>query len=194
MMAARKRMTKSQRLRVYGKTGGHCAYCGEALRIEDMQIDHVEPLCAGGRDAPVNMLPACRSCNHRKGGSQLEEFRRGVEEAPQALQRDSAAYRAAVRFGLVEPRPRKIKFYFEGHGGGAGGKGPPNAPQRRCRAKADRGGSKSQGGLIGRKGHANDKRNDKREAERKAEAFSKGAPPEDAGGADPDKRAGGGGR
>jgi CRISPR/Cas system Type II protein with McrA/HNH and RuvC-like nuclease domain len=109
----RKRLNKKQRRRVYDKTSGHCAYCGCELRIEDMQIDHVVPLHNGGRDAPDNMLPACRSCNHYKGGNYLETFRRYVEKMPQTLQRDSVTYRNAVRFGLVEPKPRKIKFYFE---------------------------------------------------------------------------------
>lgn len=29
------------------------------------------------------------------------------------LMRDSATYRNAVRFGLVIPRPHRVKFYFE---------------------------------------------------------------------------------
>jgi hypothetical protein len=83
------------------------------MKYEDMQVDHVQPLSNGGADALENMLPACRSCNHRKGGSTLESFRRQVERFLVVLERDSVTYRNAVRFGLVTPNPHSVKFYFE---------------------------------------------------------------------------------
>ncbi|GHU51689.1 HNH endonuclease [Clostridia bacterium] len=112
----RRRLTKAERHRILKKTNGHCAYCGCELMYEDMQIDHVVPISCGGADADNNMLPACRSCNHYKGGSQIDTFRRYVEKMPSTLDRDSVTYRNAVRFGLVVPRPHKVTFYFEREG------------------------------------------------------------------------------
>lgn len=113
MAPRRKRLTERERRTVYGRMGGHCAYCGRELPYKEMQVDHVVPLRKGGSDALDNMLPACRSCNHYKHSMDLEGFRRLVEMTPYTLSRDSVTYRNAVRFGLVEPRPHTVTFYFE---------------------------------------------------------------------------------
>jgi len=78
-----------------------------------MTLDHIKPLACGGADEESNLLPACRSCNHRKGTSSLERFREQVERFPAVLARDSVTYKNAVRFGLVIPNPHAVKFYFE---------------------------------------------------------------------------------
>lgn len=116
MKAERKRLRKSERMDIYNKTNGRCAYCGFELRYEDMQVDHIVPLngwSQKGSDTIDNMLPACRSCNHYKSRSTLEGFRKMVEAMPDVLMRDSVTYRNAVRFGLVTPSKHQVKFYFE---------------------------------------------------------------------------------
>ena len=103
-------------MEIYTKTGGRCAYCGCDLRFEDMQVDHVVPLngwSEKGSDTLDNMLPSCRSCNHYKRRSTLECFRKILEAMPYVLMRDSVTYKNAVRFGLVDPKPHKVVFYFE---------------------------------------------------------------------------------
>lgn len=109
----RKPLTKHQRLQIYHAYNGKCAYCGCEIMYKDMQVDHVQPLCNGGEDQIRNMLPSCRSCNHRKGGSSVESFRSQVEHFIIVLARDNVTYRNAVRFGLVIPNPHPVKFYFE---------------------------------------------------------------------------------
>jgi len=66
-MEKRRRLTPAERRAVYDKMGGRCAYCGEQLNYEDMQVDHVVALRSKGEDDLANMLPACRSCNHYAG-------------------------------------------------------------------------------------------------------------------------------
>lgn len=83
--ARRKKLTKAERLMVYKKTDGHCAYCGCDLDFKDMQVDHVVPLHCGGEDTMDNMLPACRSCNHYKGTSTVESFRKKWKTCPTCL-------------------------------------------------------------------------------------------------------------
>lgn len=109
----RRRLTSAERLEIYKKTDGHCAYCGCELDKKEMQADHVVPLHCGGADTVDNLLPACRSCNHYKGTSTLESFRKKVEAMPDVLKRDSVTYKNAVRFGLVAPQPHHVTFYFE---------------------------------------------------------------------------------
>lgn len=114
--AKRRKLTKAERVEIYQKTGGHCAYCGCELDLDAMQVDHVAPLNGWneqGEDTLDNMLPACRSCNHYKSRSTLEGFRRMLEAMPDVLMRDSVTYKNAVRFGLVKPTPHKVTFYFE---------------------------------------------------------------------------------
>ncbi len=112
----RKKLTKEQRLEIYNKCNGHCAYCGCELEIKKMQVDHVVAFSRiqdDKTDDMSNLLPACRSCNHYKGASSLETFRKTVENMPYVLMRDSVTYKNAVRFGLVKPNPQKVVFYFE---------------------------------------------------------------------------------
>lgn len=111
-----RRLTNAERIEIYKKTDGHCAYCGCELDFGAMQVDHVVPLNGWneqGEDTLDNMLPACRSCNHYKSRSTLEGFRRMLEAMPDVLMRDSVTYKNAVRFGLVIPQPHPVTFYFE---------------------------------------------------------------------------------
>ena len=86
-----------------------------------MQVDHVVPMefCNAYQaigvepDSLDNYLPACRSCNHYKSTFTVEKFRKAIERYPIVLERDSATYRNAMRFGMVEPKEKKIQFYFE---------------------------------------------------------------------------------
>lgn len=115
-MVKRKRLSNLTRRIVYLKCDGRCAYCGAEIKFEEMQVDHVVPLngwSEQGEDTSENLFPACRSCNHYKSRSTLEGFRKMLENMPSVLMRDSTTYRNAVRFGLVEPAPKKIVFYFE---------------------------------------------------------------------------------
>lgn len=112
----RKQLSKQERLQVYKKCNGHCAYCGCELSLKDMQVDHIIPLALindNKSETFLNYLPACRSCNHYKSAMSLETFRRMVERMPDVLMRDSVTYKNAVRFGLVTPTPHKVEFYFE---------------------------------------------------------------------------------
>lgn len=112
-MPKRKQLSHEARKKLWEQLNGKCGYCSCDITLQEMQADHVVALSRGGTDDISNMLPACRSCNHRKGTSTLESFRRQVENFPNVLARDSVTYRNAVRFGLVIPNRKPVKFYFE---------------------------------------------------------------------------------
>lgn len=120
-MIKRKSLTKKQRLQVYEKTNGHCAYCGIPIEYGQMQVDHVTPfefahfVAAEGGDpnGMDNLLPACRPCNYIKSSLVLEKFRVMASNWPETLFRDSVTYRNAVRFGVVVPQHQRVTFYFE---------------------------------------------------------------------------------
>lgn len=109
--------SKKTREAVYAKYDGHCAYCGRAIDIKDMQVDHFLPLRAGGiyavaTDDFSNLMPACRMCNHYKRANTLETFRRYIEEIPRKL-RENYIYKVGVAYGNVIEHEKPITFYFE---------------------------------------------------------------------------------
>ena len=120
----RRKLTKAEREEVYAVCGGRCAYCGAQIELDDMQVDHVVPISffeiyqAEGFDLDTmdTFLPACRICNHYKSTLTIEKFRYSIERLPYALERDSSAFRRALRFGLVWNIARKVQFYFEERG------------------------------------------------------------------------------
>lgn len=50
--------------------GGRCAYCPAPATT----WDHIVPVSQGGRTIPGNVLPACVSCNSRKGTLDINDF------------------------------------------------------------------------------------------------------------------------
>ena len=113
-MDKRKKFSKEERKQIYDMFGGHCAYCGCEITLQQMQADHIEPLELGGADELSNLYPSCRSCNHYKHTMTIERFRAALERMPNVLMRDNVTYKNAVRFGLIQhPESPKIVFYFE---------------------------------------------------------------------------------
>lgn len=43
-----------------------CAYCGSQFKEDDLTRDHIIPQVAGGQDTWMNLVTACKSCNHHK--------------------------------------------------------------------------------------------------------------------------------
>lgn len=109
----RKRLSATERKKVFDMYGGRCAYCGAAVTFRGMQADHKVPLHIGGEDTIENMLPACRSCNHYKHTLDIEGFREYLSGIPKRLNRDCIAYQVGKRFGIVTENNIQIRFYFE---------------------------------------------------------------------------------
>ena len=52
-----------------------CAYCGRQFHEGDLTREHILPASAGGQNTWMNLVTACRSCNHRKGARTPEQAR-----------------------------------------------------------------------------------------------------------------------
>ncbi len=125
---ARKAISKATRRKVYEKYGGHCAYCGKKIDYDEMQVDHLVPVCLVDSynihrnvDPAVvedeeNLMPACRRCNHYKRGNSLECFRGDIETIPRKLEMRNYIFKVAVDYGFFDPERRKVEFYFERFG------------------------------------------------------------------------------
>lgn len=127
MNANRKRLTKEERLQIYNKYNGHCAYCGKPIEYKDMQVDHIKPLFHNwsneekerilpkgyfGDDSIENMNPSCRSCNFYKSTLTLESFRNDIGQITSRLNK-LFIYRLAKAYGLINETNNEVKFYYE---------------------------------------------------------------------------------
>jgi len=71
------RLTKREILR---RDNYICQYCGQ--RVSYLTVDHIIPRRLGGQHAWNNLVAACPSCNHRKGGRTLEQVKMSLLRPP----------------------------------------------------------------------------------------------------------------
>ncbi len=71
---------KLSRREIFRRDAYTCQYCGQ--RTHDLTIDHVIPRYRGGAYSWENLVSACRSCNHRKGGRTPDEARMRLRTTP----------------------------------------------------------------------------------------------------------------
>lgn len=49
-----------------------CAYCGDQFTDDHLTRDHIVPQRRGGKDTWMNLVAACKPCNHRKADKSLQ--------------------------------------------------------------------------------------------------------------------------
>ena len=59
-----------------------CAYCGDVFPAQMLTREHIHPQSRGGPDTWMNVVTACRSCNHRKADRTPEEAGMALLYAP----------------------------------------------------------------------------------------------------------------
>jgi hypothetical protein len=59
-------LSKSLRFKVLSDAGFKCAYCGKTANDSVLEVDHVVPRSAGGKDEITNLVAACYDCNRGK--------------------------------------------------------------------------------------------------------------------------------
>lgn len=65
---------KNHRQLLWEEATGHCIYCGHPVKLEEMEVDHIEPLSRGGSNGMENKVCSCPHCNAAKGNLTLEAF------------------------------------------------------------------------------------------------------------------------
>ncbi|HCG29882.1 MAG TPA: HNH endonuclease [Chloroflexi bacterium] len=71
---------KLTRREIFIRDNSPCQYCGS--RTADLTIDHIIPRSRGGVHSWENLVSACRSCNHRKGGKLLTDSKMRLSRLP----------------------------------------------------------------------------------------------------------------
>ena len=74
----RKHYSASTKRLMYEKYNGKCQLCGKKLTLEDMTLDHIIPLAAGGIDDVENLWIACKQCNWIKADTLPEDFQKRI--------------------------------------------------------------------------------------------------------------------
>ena len=124
-------MKKSDRIKIFEKYGGKCAYCGCDL-TKSWHADHIQPIVrdskwdrkkgkfvnSGTCRYPENEIlenynPACSSCNIQKNSFTLEQFRSNIQGFLNSLNLYSTQYKFVKKYGLVTETKMQVKFFFE---------------------------------------------------------------------------------
>jgi len=71
---------KLTRREVFRRDNYTCQYCGR--RDTTLTVDHILPKRLGGQHIWTNVVAACPSCNHRKGGRRLNEVHMHLLQIP----------------------------------------------------------------------------------------------------------------
>ena len=58
-----------------GVPGNICAYCGDDFHETELTREHIIPFGQQGMDTWMNVVTACRACNHRKANRTPEQAR-----------------------------------------------------------------------------------------------------------------------
>ena len=68
----RKPISKKMRFDVFKRDSFICIYCGGHPPKVILEVDHVIPVCQGGKNRTDNLVTACFDCNRGKGKHSLE--------------------------------------------------------------------------------------------------------------------------
>lgn len=120
-------MKKETRIAVWRKYNKKCAYCGNNLSYENMQVDHFLPKIMMSNERKEqqkkeleienihefkNLMPACRKCNNYKGPLEIEQFRKRMNTLHERLRKQSLN-KIAENYAIINIKPFNGLFYFE---------------------------------------------------------------------------------
>ena len=68
--------------KLFARDRNICAYCGGHFHEEELTREHIVPFAHHGQDHLMNVVTACRACNHRKGPRTPEQAHMPLLYAP----------------------------------------------------------------------------------------------------------------
>ena len=68
--------------KLFARDRNVCAYCGDHFHETELTREHIIPVAQKGRDHWMNVVTACRSCNHCKSDRTPEQARMPLLYAP----------------------------------------------------------------------------------------------------------------
>ena len=68
--------------KLFARDRNVCAYCGNGFNETDLTREHIIPFGQHGQDSWMNVVTACKPCNHRKANRTPEQARMPLLYAP----------------------------------------------------------------------------------------------------------------
>lgn len=93
------------RRNVYLRDDYTCQYCGHKAAATELNLDHVEPRCLGGRASWENLVTSCKRCNFRKGSATPQSAGMKLLRRPARPSWSTAAALASTPRRFVEWEP-----------------------------------------------------------------------------------------
>ncbi len=69
-------------IKLFARDRHVCAYCGDHFADAELTREHIVPLGQRGQDSWMNVVTACKACNHRKGNRTPEQAHMPLLYAP----------------------------------------------------------------------------------------------------------------
>ena len=110
----RKPISKKMRFEIFKRDNFTCQYCGESAPKVILELDHIVPVCKGGKNELTNLVTSCMSCNRGKGGTPLSDTnateiaKRRLEEM--ALKSEQLAMMMKWRQELLKTKEKQINM------------------------------------------------------------------------------------
>lgn len=94
---ARIALGKKLRFDVFKRDFFKCQYCGATPPGVVLEVDHIHPVCEGGKNTMDNLITACFDCNRGKGGGLLTSVPQSVSEKAELMAEKLAQVKAFER-------------------------------------------------------------------------------------------------
>lgn len=106
---ARVAMSKKLRFDVFERDGFTCQYCGMQPPAVVLHVDHINPVSAGGTNAPENLVTSCQSCNGGKGKRVLKTIEANPTESLRRLQELAEIKLMAAQFRSADRARTRLR-------------------------------------------------------------------------------------
>lgn len=106
--AIRSRITKKLRLHIYSRDEYTCQYCSGKFSENELTLDHVIPIEKDGQNTEENLVTACKNCNGKKTGLDLEIFlfkNKNLNPTSKILERCGKVINVTFNDNLAEKSP-----------------------------------------------------------------------------------------
>lgn len=94
--------------KLFARDRNLCAYCGQHFTEAELTREHVVPQAQNGRDHWMNVVTACRACNHRKANRTPEQAGMALAGVPRR-----PSYLAFALLGALERHAVWQKYAYQ---------------------------------------------------------------------------------
>jgi hypothetical protein len=105
-------MSKKLRFDVFKRDGFVCQYCGAHPPAVILEVDHIHPVAAGGKNRMDNLITSCFDCNRGKGAGLLSVLPESVSDRAAVVAERLAQNKAYERLLRTERKNEDVAISF----------------------------------------------------------------------------------